>query len=266
MKLTVTLIQMQVAQSQPDKNMERAEPWIADAARNGSDWICFPEMWTTGFAWADLPRLADRCGRQAERLAVLARQYGIWITGSMLVRNAETGHCFNSAVLFNAAGNCVAEYRKTHLFGGIGEDRYLTPGDHLVTADTPWGRVGFTICYDLRFPELFRTYALQGVDIITVPAAFPLVRRMHWQTLLRARAIENQLFIIGVNQSGREHTASEMAYAGASCVIDPLGQVLAEAGEQEERFTVTMDMDERDRVRKDMKVFSDRRPDLYRLL
>ena len=268
MKLTVTLIQMQVAQSQPDSNLARAERWIADAANKGSDWVCFPEMWTTGFAWNDFPRLAEDCERQAEQVAAMARKYGVWITGSMLARNVEAGTLFNRAFLFDAQGVQVAEYHKTHLFSSIHEDRHLTPGDRLVTVDTPWGRAGLAVCYDIRFPELFRTYVLQGVEFVLVPAAFPMVRRAHWQTLLRARAIENQFFVIGVNQCGHERLAPEtdVTYAGASCVIDPRGRVLAEAGDGEEQILVTLDLDEVSRARKESTALQDRRPELYRLL
>lgn len=243
MKLTLTIVQMQVAQAQPDENIRRAETWIAEAARTGSDWICLPEMWTTGFAWNDLPRLAASCADHRQRLACLAGRYHIWIAGSILSHDPITGGLTNSLLLFNAEGHLAAEYAKIHLFAPIYEDRHLQPGAHPVIAETPWGRIGLAICYDLRFPELFRTYALAEVDLVLLCAAFPLARRDDWRTLLRARAIENQLFIVGVNQAGSEHIPPDLdiSYAGASTAIDPTGLVLREAGEKEESFTLTLD-------------------------
>ncbi|MDD2236115.1 MAG: carbon-nitrogen family hydrolase [Kiritimatiellae bacterium] len=243
MKLTLTIVQMQVMQARPDENIRRAETRIAEAAQTGSDWICLPEMWTTGFAWNDLPHLADQCAEQRQRLAFLARRHQIWIAGSMLSRNPVTGGLTNSLLLFNAEGHLAAEYAKIHLFAPIYEDRHLQPGTRPVIAETPWGRIGLAICYDLRFPELFHTYALAGVDLVLLSAAFPLARRDDWRSLLRTRAIENQLFVVGVNQAGTEQIPPDLdiPYAGASAVIDPAGRLLHEAGEHEETFTVSLD-------------------------
>ena len=252
MKLTLTIVQMQVAQARPDENIRRAETWIAEAARAGSDWICLPEMWTTGFAWNDLPRLTASCAEHRQRLAFLARRYNIWITGSMLSRDPVTGSLTNSLLLFNAEGRLIAEYAKSHLFAPIYEDRHLQPGTQPVMAETPWGRIGLAICYDLRFPELFRTYALADVDLVLLSAAFPLERSDAWRSLLHTRAIENQFFVVGVNQAGCESIPPDLdiPYAGASAVIDPTGRILHEAGEQEEAFTVTLDTAETASARK----------------
>ena len=267
MKLCVSLAQIQVEPSQPDKNVTHAEPWMAVAAKRGADLICFPEMWTTGFAWDDLPRLKESCAWQTRRLSSLARRHGIWIAGSLAAYDAETERWFNALTLINRHGECVAVYHKTHLFGGIYEERHLTPGDRPVTAETPWGRIGLAICYDLRCPELFRTYALQDVNFVLLPAAFPLARRAHWQTLIQARAIENQFFMIGTNRAGAEHIPPDrdVTYAGASCVVDPCGRVLAEAGEQEELITATLDTEVIRTARQEMPALQQRRPDVYRL-
>ncbi len=267
MKLNISLAQIQVVPSQPDKNVTHAEPWMAVAVKRGADLICFPEMWTTGFAWDDLPRLKETCEWQSRRLSALARRHGIWIAGSMAAWDAERGGWFNTFSLINSHGETVAVYQKTHLFGSIYEDRHLTPGDRLVTADTPWGRIGLAVCYDLRFPELFRTYALQGVDFVLLPSAFPLARRAHWQTLIRARAMENQFFMVGINRAGAEHIPPdlEVPYAGTSCVVDPHGRILAEAGEQEELISATLDTDEIRAARTEIPALQQRRPDLYRL-
>jgi predicted amidohydrolase len=144
----------------------------------------------------------------------------------------------------------------------------MTPGDCLTIAETPWGRIGLSICYDLRFPELFRTYALHGARAVLSPSAFPYPRISHWKVLVRARAIENQMYVIGVNQVGSEDFGADgsVTYFGDSCIIDPWGDKVVEAGEtSEELLTASIDLDEADEIRHRMTILSDRRPDLYDL-
>ncbi len=144
----------------------------------------------------------------------------------------------------------------------------MAPGNALCTVQTPWGLAGLSICYDIRFPELFRTYALKGVKIQFSPMAFPYPRLPHWKILVRARAIENQMFMLGANQVGPEDFGPDgvATYFGSSCIIDPWGETVAEAGEQEETLiTATIDTEKVDEIRNKMKVLRDRRPDLYEL-
>jgi predicted amidohydrolase len=202
-KITVAIAQMKVVPARPDENLERAEEFIAQAVRRGSTLICFPEMWTTGFDWDFNRRSLAEHERVIGRVGELARRYSLWITGSLLARD-ERGEATNAAILFNPGGERVAVYRKTHLFSLFGEDRHVTPGKKLVVADTPWGKAGFSICYDLRFPELFRACALRGAVTQILPAAWPHPRREHWKVLTRARAIENQFFMVAANRSGEE--------------------------------------------------------------
>jgi predicted amidohydrolase len=140
------------------------------------------------------------------------------------------------------------------------EEKYLTPGEEPVIVDLPWGRSGLAICYDLRFPELMRGYALGGVRLILIPAEWPHPRRAHWRTLLRARAIENQCFVVACNRVG---TTGSTTFFGSSAVIDPWGETLVEAGEVETLLTVTIDTDLVEAVRRKIPVFADRRPELY---
>jgi predicted amidohydrolase len=147
-----------------------------------------------------------------------------------------------------------------HLFRLMAEEKYLAPGEAATLADTPWGKIGMAICYDLRFPELFRRYALGGAQLILVPAEWPHPRRAHWQTLLRARAIENQCFVAACNRVG---TTGNSTFFGASAVIDPWGETLIEGGEAEMILTVTIDLALVDSVRRRIPVFEDRRPELY---
>ena len=266
MKLTVSLAQFQVALSDPETNLRRAEVRIAEAARNGSQMICFPEMWTTGFQWEANTRLLATQESVIEAVAALAAKYRIWIAGSMLAADAE-GRAANTSILFDATGHRAGVYRKIHLFSPIHEEQHMAAGDALTVVETPWGRAGLAICYDLRFPELFRSYALQGADFVLCPAAFPHPRLPHWKVLTRARAIENQMFFLATNQVGTEELGSDpVSYFGSSAVIDPWGNVLAEGNETDEALlTVTIDLAQTAATREKMTVLKDRRPELYQL-
>ena len=267
MKLTVSIAQFDVVTSQPEENLRKGESFIAEAARRGSDLVCLPEMWTTGFNWANNERMAQDHETVPGRIGEMAKKYGIWINGSVLALN-EQGKVSNTSILFDNGGHCAALYRKTHLFTLLHEDRYMASGQSLAIAETPWGKAGLSICYDIRFPELYRTYALQGVKFVLVPMAFPHPRQEHWKILGRARAIENQMFVIGVNQVGSEDFGNDgwVTYFGSSAIIDPWGKAIIEAGESDEMLlTATIDTDRVDEIRSTMTVLRDRRPDLYKL-
>lgn len=159
-------------------------------------------------------------------------------------------------------------YIKAHLFTMILEDEYETAGDSLCLVEAPWGPTALSVCYDIRFPELFRTYALQGAKLTLSPIAFPYPRLEHWKVLVRARAIENQMFMVGTNQVGEEDLGPDgkVTYCGDSVIIDPWGETVLEASETgEELLTATIDMDMVDEIRARMTVLRDRRPELYEL-
>ena len=267
MKLKVSVAQMDVATSDPAENLRKGEIRIAEAAERESDLICFPEMWTTGFNWKKNELIATKQDEIIGRIAEMAKRYNIWINGSMLALN-DQGRVANTSILFDSGGKIAGIYRKTHLFSLLNEDKHMAAGDSLCTVDTPWGLVGLSICYDLRFPELFRTYALQGVKMVLSPMAFPYPRLAHWKVLVRARAIENQMFMVGTNQVGSENFEKEgtQTYFGDSAIIDPWGETVLEASEtEEELLTASIDMQKVDEIRNKMQVLKDRRPDLYQL-
>ena len=267
MKFTVSLAQIDVVTSNPEENLKKGETFTAEAKQRGSDVICFPEMWTTGFGWAYNDRIARDHEKIIDRIGDMAKRYGIWISGSTLALN-ENGHIANTSILFDPSGKKTGIYRKTHLFSFLHEDKHIEAGQSLCVVETPWGAAGLTVCYDIRFPELFRTYALKGVKFIFSPMAFPYPRIQHWKVLVRARAIENQMFIFGTNQVGTEDFGKEgiLTYFGDSVIIDPWGETLSEASEtKEELVTATIDTDRVDDIRDRMRVLQDRRPDLYKL-
>lgn len=172
----------------------------------------------------------------------------------------------NTLLYFDRAGEMLAKYRKVHLFTLFHEDRHVEAGEEVVVADIGHCRAGFAVCYDLRFPELFRKNTDMGAQLQFLPSAFPHPRLDHWRTLVKARAIENQCFFIAVNQSGMEHHDPEVGaahYFGISMVVDPWGEVLLQLGEEEELKTVDIDISRVDRIRDKMTALKDRRPELY---
>ena len=266
-RLTIAIAQIRVASRRPEENLAKAETLIAEAGRQGCDLICFPEMWTTGFDWSYLSEKPAEHEEVIERVASLARRYRIWINGSLPAVTGE-GRIANTSILFNAEGGRAGVYRKVHLFSLLHEDEHLAAGDSLTVVDSPWGRIGLSICYDIRFPELFRSYALQGVRLVLSPVAFPHPRLDHWQVLSRARAIENQMFLVGVNRVGSEDFGPDgvVRYFGNSVLIDPWGRRVLEASESDEELLfAAIDLREADELRARMPVLGDRRPELYEL-
>lgn len=260
MKLTISLGQMDVLLGQPEQNLAKVRSLCAEAATRGSDWLVLPELWSTGYDLENAGIYATPTdqGIFAE-ICHLAQKHQLYLLGSCLSRMGEGGYG-NTLTVFTPDGTVAGEYSKIHLFRLMQEEQFLTPGNQLVLAETPWGKVGLTICYDLRFPELFRTYALQGAKIVVVPAEWPHPRLAHWQTLLRARAIENQLFVVACNRVG---SSKDSHFFGHSALIDPWGETIIQGDEKEEILTATIDTDLVDMVRRKIPVFADRRPSLY---
>lgn len=264
-RLTISLVQMDLELGEPKENFAHAAGQIAEARRRGSDLVVLPELWSTGYdlenADAHAAVLTGRARRANwfSRFAALAKANHVWLTGSLLEVQADRGH-YNCMPLYGPDGTLKAAYRKIHLFRLMEEDRYLKPGQDTVLLDLPWGRAGLAICYDLRFPELFRRYALNGVQLILLPAEWPCARQEHWRTLLQARAIENQCFVAGCNRVG---SSKGTEFCGRSAVIDPSGTIMVEGGADEELLTVTIDMAECEAARRLIPVLDDRRPELY---
>ncbi len=262
MNLTVSLAQSDIVLGDPAANLKKTAAWIAEAARRGSQLVVLPELWTTGYDLPRAPQLASTmAGGAVQEVAKLAARHQIWVAGSMLVQN-DAGRPANRALLYSPQGEVVAHYDKIHRFGLMNEDRYLDAGTHPTLAETPWGATGLAICYDLRFPELWRSYALAGAVMVLLPSEWPHPRLAHWRTLIRARAIENQLFVLACNRVGRD---ADNTFCGHSAIIDPRGETLAEGGEAEILLTVTLNLQTVAETRRHIPILQDRRPDCYRL-
>jgi predicted amidohydrolase len=260
MKFNVSLAQMDILVGQVDKNLAKARSMIAEAARLGSDLVVLPELWSSGYDLEDAAgHAAALDGGIFAKTAAMAVEYRIHVAGSC-ISLLGPGKFGNTLVCFGPDGEKLGDYSKVHLYRLMNEDRFLSPGGRLTIIDLPWGSAGLAICYDLRFPEIFRSYAVAGAELIILPAEWPRPRLAHWRTLLRARAIENQMFVIACNRVG-ETTADQ--FPGHSAVIDPWGKAVVEGGEDEALLTVEIDLAEVGRFRDMMPVFEDRRPDLY---
>jgi predicted amidohydrolase len=252
---------MDVCAAEPEQNFARAEQLIRQAAKSQPDVILLPELWNTGFAPRQIdPMQADESGARTKALCGgLAAELGVNIVaGSVLAKKGDV--LLNTAYVFNRAGDCVAEYDKTHLFSPSGEGDCYTAGDRLVTFSLDGVTCGILICYDLRFPELCRALALSGAKILFIPAEWRKVATKQMRALLDARAIENQVFAALCNGCGEAYGAE---FGGNSAIVDPLGNVLTQAGTKEETIYAEIDLAMQDQVRKDLPVFSDRRPELY---
>ncbi len=265
-KFTLSLAQMHIELGNPEANFEMAAHWISTAAQRGSHLILLPELWSTGYDLENWQKHATALDTGLfPRVAALAREYKIAVGGSLL--EARAGRAFNTFVLYDRHGNLTGQYSKIHLFRLMEEHLWLAPGEHPTTttlspaADTSLP-TGLGICYDLRFPELWRGYALSGVNLALIPAEWPAVRVGHWQTLLRARAIENQMFVAAANNVG---VTKGTTFGGHSAVIDPWGETLIEGGDQEELLTVEIDQNKVAEIRQRIPIFEDRRPELYDL-
>jgi deaminated glutathione amidase len=224
-----------------EANVATAEALLREAADGGADIAVLPEVFPYLGPVARISEIAQPLdGSIAARLAAVARERGMWIVGGS-IHEADEGRVHNTAPLFDRSGGLVARYRKIHLFDvdlpdqpRFRESAIYAAGDQLVTHPTDLARVGFAICYDLRFPELFRGLVSLGAEVIVLPAQFQfLTGEAHWHVLLRARAIEDQCFLVAAAQWGGygDPDAGRRSY-GHSLVVDPWGRVLAEAAEE----------------------------------
>jgi predicted amidohydrolase len=227
-----------------------------EAAR-GAALVCLPELWHVGYPNFDRytggAQPAD--GPLTQWLARRARDLGAVLHGGSFLER-DGGRLYNTAVLFDRDGRRLGSYRKIHLFGAAGREReLLTAGDQLVTADAGWGRVGLATCYDLRFPELFRRLVDLGATVLLVPAAWRRSALADWRLLCRARALENQCFLIAAAVCG---AAGGMRFSGHSMVVDPTGRIVAEAGEQETILFAEIDPGQIAETRRRFPVLKDR--------
>jgi predicted amidohydrolase len=272
MKLLAAVVQM-TSGGDVQANLRRAGELIAEAAARGARLAVLPENFailgeheSDKFAVAEAVSPNGPPGPIVSAMAEAARAHSIaLVLGGMPEKTARPSHVFNSCVYLDGAGQVRAVYRKIHLFdvaipdgATYRESATVEPGTEAVAAETPWGVLGLSVCYDLRFPELYRQLSQKGARMMVVPAAFTLhTGRDHWHTLLRARAIENLAFVLAAAQYGR-HNPKRVTY-GHALIVDPWGHVLAECGDQEGVAVAELDFAYQDRVRRELPSLGHRR-------
>lgn len=258
--MRITLAQFDVKSGETDSNLATASEYVTLAARRGAKLVVLPELWSSGY---DL----ERCQMHAQvskqkvlpALAKLARRHHLYILGSVLKANSRH-EVFNSAVLLGPGAGPTRVYRKIHLFGPMLENQFLTSGRKTPIFRLPFGASALAICYDLRFPELFRKYALRGAHLVILCAQWPAARLEHWRTLLRARAIENQFFVVACNRIG---SSQATRFGGHSMVVDPWGNVLREGAGDAALITADIDLRAVSESRLRIPSLNDRRPEVY---
>ncbi len=256
-----------------EANLRRAEELVDSAVERGATFVVLPEYVSFLGPKEQHQSIAESIpGPTTERFAAKARQHGIFLHGGSIHEESNTpGMFYNTSVVFDPSGEIIATYRKIHLFdidltGNVtaNESSTILPGDDIVTADVDGHTVGLSICYDLRFPELYRQLALEGAEILLVPAAFTMFTgKDHWHVLLRARAIENQTYVLAPGQYGSHEPNNSQCY-GHSIIIDPWGTVIAESSDSEGVVVADLDFDYLRKIRKQLPSLANRRPSAYR--
>jgi predicted amidohydrolase len=268
-EITAAAIQMS---STPNKeeNLETAERLIRAAASSGAELVALPELWNChGLQKVYRENAEPVPGPTTEFLGGLARELSLYVQGGSILEETPTSaKLHNTSTFFGPDGEMSAVYRKIHLFDVKAPDReyleseIIAPGSEIVTAKAGAATLGLSVCYDVRFPELYRLLALRGAEILAVPAAFTLqTGKDHWELLLRARAVENQAFVVAPAQWGKK--ADGRWTYGRSIIVDPWGTVLAQCPDRDGYALATLDLDDLDRLREDFPALENRRLEAY---
>ncbi len=270
--MRVALVQIN-SRHDKEANIRRAEELIDQAAATGARVVALPECVDSIGASEGSENSGETIpGPITDRFAAKAREHGIYLLGGSISERSNTpGKTYNTSVLIDPNGEIIAKYRKIHMFDidlagnvSFNESDTNIAGDEIVTAVIDGHTVGLTICYDLRFPELYRLLALRGAEVLFVPAAFTMYTgKDHWHTLLKARAIENQAFVVAPGQFGPNGSDGARCY-GHSLVVDPWGTVLADSPDKEGVVSADLDFEYLANLRKQLPSLANRQPNAYR--
>lgn len=264
-KAKVLGIQIQPVMGDKAANLDKVRKFADEYAWCKPDLIVLPEVFNIGVDHKELRKLAEPIpdGITTQTMIELAKKYNTNVIAGSYVELLPDGDYKNACVVINRQGEIIGKYYKVHLFNyhGSEESKYVSAGDKAVIVQTDIGKIGLTICYDIRFPELFRALNEGGAEIITNVAAFPYPKYDHWVTLNKARAIENLVYFISVNQCGRVDIKRQNL--GMSMVINPWGDVIASAGTNEGVMMAEIDLDALRKTREEFSVLKDRVPAAY---
>lgn len=247
-KIRLHLVQGPTSAGRPLASLEKFQELVAGLRPRAGDFLVFPEMWPSGFSLEEKNRLSQENARCRDWMKAYAKRHRCTLIGSML--ELSGGRAYNQAYAIGPRGEALARYRKIHLFEFGGEHRHFSPGGLVVSFASPWGRIGLAVCYDLRFPELFRRLATQGARLVFVPSAWPRERLDHFLTLLKARAIENQCYMVGLNKVGPGRHEKAVVYGGHSAVFGPWGEKRAEMGARAGILSLELDLGDVEAVRR----------------
>lgn len=258
-----SVYQMHVIPSDPEANRKQVKDWVEKVVKDENpDTVVLPELWTTSFKLKELDTHADKAGEPTKSfLSELAQKHKVNIIGGSIANKID-GKIYNTSYVYNSKGELVHEYSKIHLVPMLDEHLYLTGGEKKGQVFELDGvKMGVIICYDLRFPELARSLALQGAQVLFVVAHWPKPRINHWRHIQVARAIENQMFVVSSNTVGK---LGDVEYGGTSLITDPWGENLAEGSNSKiETLTASLDVERVLEVRKEVPIFETRVPHLY---
>lgn len=259
-------IQFDVRRGDVEHNRGAATAGLRKAAAAGARLAVLPELWTTSFTPEVDQELLDASLAAEREVAELSREFDMVVVGGGVER--ENGALYNRALVIDA-GRIVGSYRKIHLFSVNGEHRVMSHGLTPLVVDTSVGRIGVLICYDMRFPELVRHYFYEHVQVLAVTAQWPEARATHWRTLLQARAIENEMFVVGCNRTGTEPSLKNdepLVFPGDSRIVDPMGEALATGTGEDEPVLATIEIRKVRAMRRILPLLKDSRPKVYRAI
>ena len=257
--MRISILQLDVKICNVEENYINVKNMITKASEEKADIICLPEMWSIGFLPINcLEDYCDSDGKITKNIfSSLAIENNVNIIAGS-VANKRSNKTYNTSFIFDRKGNCVAEYDKIHLFSNMNEDETLESGNKIITFELDGIKCGIIICYDLRFVEITRKLALDGIKILFVVGQWPKERIAHWEILNRARAIENQIYVVAANGCGK---FKDIKYGGNSLIINPDGEILSKGNTKENIISFDIDINDIDIVRSRLNIFADRKDD-----
>lgn len=258
-----SLVQMNIIHKNPAENRKKIKDLIEQAMKENPDLIVFPETCTSGYSesvFHEIEKYAEEeNGQTISEIRALAKKYQVCICSGSIAEK-DGNNFYNTVYFIGRDGELLAKYRKMHLYSAMDENKAFKNGTEMPVFETEFGHLAMMTCYDIRFVELSRTYAVKGAKAIVVVSNFPNPKVDHWRTLLKARAIENQMYIIACNRVGK---AYESTYFGHSLIIDPWGEIICEGNDEETILTGIVDFEKVTQVRKTIPMYWDRQPESY---
>lgn len=256
--MKIAIYQMEIIPGEPEKNIEKVANWLSTL--DDVEIAVLPEMWNTSYTLEELVHItSDNGQREIEKLSELAKQYQINIVGGSIAVRVED-KIYNRAIVINKKGELIHQYDKLHLVPMLDEPNYLTQGNNISIFEIDNVKLGVIICYDLRFPEISRKLALEGIEVLFVVAEWPIERISQFEKLLYARAIENQVYVIASNSIGK---CNNTLFGGKSMVINPLGEATTKIILGEGTIQATVNIEEIRNIRTKIPLLKTRRADIY---